>query len=160
MHLKFSRALRRSGRVRLMLVVVGLVVVAVSAANSQAITILGGAQTLNVTTAVAGADPTPVINTSSRLRYRAQAKVCRITVQTSCPSQKFTLTVLATGVVRGVAAPAVTLQNGVAATNFITSIPTGWSGTTTITLRYTASPLFSQGTGTDTHTVTYTILAP
>lgn len=123
------------------------------------ISMRGTAPTMNVVTAIAGSEPTPVINTGSSVRYSARAKIAKITVQTACPNQKFTLTVVATGVTRGVAAPAVTLLDAMPATDFITSIPTGWGGSVQPTLRYTASPTFAQGTGTDTHTVTYTLLA-
>lgn len=123
------------------------------------ISMRGTAPTLNVTTAVAGSEPTPDIDVGSSVRYSARVRIAKITVQTACPNQKFTLTVLATGVTRGVAAPEVTLLDGMPATDFITSIPTGWGGSAQPTLQYTARPTFSDGTGTDRHTVTYTILA-
>ncbi len=139
-------------------VVIGFTLLLVMASRGQ-ISVRGGNPTLSVTTAVAGSDPTPVVSTSNTVRYSAQAKIAKITVKTTCTNQKFTLTVIATGVTRGVAAPAVTLLNGMAATDFITSIPTGWGGTSSPTLQYTAQPTFAQGTGTDTHTVTYTLVA-
>lgn len=137
-----------------------LLLMTVIEAKAQ-ISVRGGNPTLNVTTAVAGSEPTPVVNTACTVRYSAQVKISKITVQTSCPNQKFPLRVFASSVPanRGVAAPEVVLQNGAPAADFITSIPTGWSSNANATLRYTAAPLFSQGTGTDTHTVTYTILA-
>lgn len=130
--------------------------------EAQPIDVRGGNQTLNITTGSPGSEPLPVVNTASTLRYRRQAAISKITVRTTCPSQSFTLEVLATGVTRGVAAPEVTLVNGMLDTDFITNIPNVGFTVTTITLRYTASATFAQGNsaeqGNDVHTVTYTLL--
>jgi len=71
--------------------------------------------------------------------------------------------VVATNVSSGVAAPQVTLSNGMLATDIIRSIPTGGTLNKSCTLRYTASATFAQGNstelGTDVHTVTYTLMA-
>jgi len=120
--------------------------------------------TISITTGTAGGTMTSVVNTSSSIRYTRQSVITKITVRTSCPSQAFTLQVLATSVTRGVAAPAVTLTSGMAAVDFITNIPNtaGWT-TATPTLQYTASATFAQGNsaelGNDVHTVTYTLQA-
>ncbi len=130
--------------------------------RSQPIDVRLGNPTLNITTGAAGSEPIPVVNTATRLRYWRQAAISKITVRTTCPGQSFTLKVVATGVTRGVAAPEVTLVNGMLGTDFITNIPRtgGWTSTTP-TLRYTASATFAQGNsaeqGNDVHTVTYTI---
>jgi hypothetical protein len=125
---------------------------------------VGNNITMSITTGVAGGTLNSVVNTARTLSYRRQAKIAKITVSTSCPTQSFTLKVLATGVPDGTAAPEVNLINGMAATDFIVNIPV--SPPTTLrscTLRYTASATFSQGNsiedGNDVHTVTYTILA-
>jgi hypothetical protein len=129
-----------------------------------AISVRGGNQTLNITTGMAGSEPIPVVNTGSTIRYRAQAKISKITVRTVCVGQHFTLKVLATGVTQGVPAPEVTLSSGMVDTDFITNIPTNATfNQTNVTLQYTASATFAQGNsadlGNDVHTVTYTILA-
>jgi hypothetical protein len=128
---------------------------------AQPIDVRGGNPTLNITTGSPGSEPIPVVNTATTIRYRRQAAVSKITVRTTCPGQSFTLKVLATGVTRGVAAPEVTLVNGMLDTDFITNIPDAGFTVTTITLRYTASATFAQGNsaeqGNDVHTVTYTI---
>jgi len=117
---------------------------------------------MNITTGAAGSQPVAVVNVARTLQYWRKAAVAKVTVQTSCPTQAFTLKVLATGVVRGVAAPEVTLINGALAVDFITSIPNaaGWTSST-VTLQYTASATFAQGNsaelGNDVHTVTYTL---
>jgi hypothetical protein len=130
--------------------------------RSQPIDVRLGNPTLNITTGAAGSEPIPVVNTATRLRYWRQAAISKITVRTTCPGQSFTLKVVATGVTRGVAAPEVTLVNGMLDTDFITNIPrTGVWIYVTVTLRYTASATFAQGNsteqGNDVHTVTYTI---
>jgi hypothetical protein len=130
--------------------------------RSQPIDVRLGNPTLNITTGAAGSEPIPVVNTATRLRYWRQAAISKITVRTTCPGQSFTLKVRATGVTRGVAAPEVTLVNGMLGVDFITNIPSAGAWTsTTPTLRYTASATFAQGNsaeeGNDVHTVTYTI---
>lgn len=133
-------------------------------AQTGFMTIGGGNVTMNITTGAAGAQPVPDVDVSGTLRYwRQGGALAKITVRTTCPTQAFTLKVLATGVVRGVAAPEVTLINGAAAVDFITSIPqaAGWTSST-ITLQYTASSTFAQGNsaemGNDVYTVTYTYM--
>ncbi|HEY4613377.1 MAG TPA: hypothetical protein VII11_10365 [Bacteroidota bacterium] len=129
---------------------------------AQAMDVQGGNQVLSITTAVAGSEPTAVVNTSTTLRYRRTFDIIKITVATSCPSQQFTLKALATSVTSGTAAPEVTLTNGMPATNFVTSIPFGFFTYSTCTVRYTASATFAQGNsaefGNDVHTVTYTLV--
>lgn len=145
------------------LVLFHLVGPAEQAAAQAEVEVRGGNQTLNITTGSAGSEPIAVVNSLSTLRYRRPSVVSKITVQTSCPSQAFSLSIVATGVVQGVAAPAVDLVDNMAATNCITSIPTSGFGIVTVTLLYTATATFAQGNSTDqgddVHTVTYTILA-
>jgi hypothetical protein len=119
---------------------------------------LSGTATPSITinAAVPGSEPTPKSNTGSKITYSGKSYISKITVSTSCPSQKFDLSVIATGVTSGHGSPvSVTLLNGMLAADFITSIPASATAITA-TLRYTAAPQFSDGTGTDTHTVTYT----
>jgi hypothetical protein len=149
----FVRSYRKSF-LALLMICFGLMITAVSVSDAQ--TLRGTAPTINITTAVAGAEPTPVVNTSSQIRYSGKTYVSKITVSTVCVSQKFDLSVIATGVTSGHGSPvSVTLLNGMLAADFITSIPISASQITP-TLQYTAAPQFSDGTGTDTHTVTYT----
>ena len=143
-------------------VLTSLMFLASDATAQNPLTLSGGNLTMNITTGPAGGQPVAVSNTTATLKYWRQTKIAKITVSTSCPTQAFNLQVVATGVARGVAAPAVSLVNGMAATDFITSIPSaaGWTSTT-ITLQYTASSTFAQGNsaemGNDVHTVTYTL---
>ncbi len=138
------------------------VLVTKTQAQGGTITIGGGNLTMNITTGAAGSEPLPDVDVTRTLRYWRKAAIAKVTVRTSCPTQAFTLKVLATGVVRGVAAPEVTLINGALDVDFITNIPSaaGWTSST-ITLQYTASATFAQGNsaelGNDVHTVTYTL---
>jgi hypothetical protein len=131
-------------------------------AQSGIILVGGGNQTLNITTGAPGSQPVSVVNITSTLQYWRQNKIDKITVGTSCPGQSFDLAVVATGVTRGVAAPQVTLTDGMLAVDFIRDIPKsgGWTSAT-ISLQYTASATFAQGNsteeGNDVHTVTYTL---
>lgn len=136
-----------------------LIAVSMANANAQSIATGGTAPKLNVTAAVAGSDPTPVVNTSSQIVYTSGGgRPSKITVITSCPNQKFSLTVVAGAIPAngGTAAAAVTLSNTMLAADFITNIKKN-SGPFAVTLQYTTAPLISQGTGTDSHTVTYTV---
>jgi hypothetical protein len=131
-------------------------------ASSQ-ITVLGGNLLLQVTSAAAPQDPMSVVNSATSLSWNRKNVIQKITVSTSCPGQKFTLKVYALNTSEGIAAPEVTLTNGMPAADFITDCPRGGPRLNTATLRYTASATFSQGNsseiGNDVHVVTYTILA-
>ena len=129
---------------------------------AQGMNINGGNVVLGITTGLPGLQPLSVTNTATRLTFKRQADITKVTVATSCPGQDFTLTVLATSVTAGTAAPEVTLTNGMLAVDFIRDIPVRPPVNETCTLRYTASATFAQGNsvelGDDVHTVTYTII--
>lgn len=81
----------------------------------------------------------------------------KVTVATTVgvPPQLFGLTVEATGIVGGGASSGVvTLSHGAAAQDLMTGISEEIGG---CTLLYEASAAPDQGTGTDVHTVTYTL---
>ena len=141
------------------LIVLGFIFV--SKISAQAISITGGNQTMTITTGTAGGQPVSVLNTACTLTYRKQAAISKITVSTSCPGQDYNLSILATNVTRGVAAPQVSLVNGNPATDFITSIPRTGFTSATCKLQFTASATFSDGNsaelGDDVYTITYTI---
>lgn len=156
---------RRYARIAGALILVLVFFFTRTTAQTGAITLAGGNQTMNITSSVMGAEPTVVMNTSATLQYWRQAVNAKITVATLCASQSFNLSVVATGVSRGNAAPAVDLTDGMPAVDFITDIrrvPSSWTSATA-TLQYTASATFSQGNsaemGNDIHVVTYTIVA-
>ncbi|HUI63896.1 MAG TPA: hypothetical protein VL126_03565 [Bacteroidota bacterium] len=130
---------------------------------SAQVTMRGGNPSISITTGAAGGQPVSVISTSSSIRWAKKTVISKITVSTSCPGQRFSLKVLAINLSSGVAAPAVTLTNGMLASDFLTSIPANDASSRTCTLQYTASATFAQGNstelGNDVHTVTYTMLA-
>jgi hypothetical protein len=141
----------------LILVLVGLMFATTSGIQAQ--TLRGTAPKITVNAAIPGSEPTPVSSTSSQIRYSGKSFISKITVSTVCPSQKFDLSVVATGTFTGHGTPlSVTLVNGMLAADFITNIPV-FASQNTPTLQYTCAPQFSDGTGTDTHTVTYTQVA-
>jgi hypothetical protein len=122
--------------------------------------VIGGNQNMTINTGIADGDLINVVNINSSLEYDTGAKLRKITVRTSCAGQSFNLSVIATTVTEGVAAPAVPLINGNPARDFITNIAKKQKNET-CTLQYTASATFAQGNsndvGVDIHLVTYTI---
>jgi len=130
--------------------------------------VTGGNLVLQITAALLGQEPAMATNSQCTLEWQKEHVVTKVTVSTTCPGQRFTLRVLATNISRrggieGIAAPEVTLQDGMPAMDFITDVPPPGSLNTSATLQYTASATFSQGNstelGNDLHTVTYTVVA-
>jgi len=129
------------------------VTVTVSAINEVAV--VGGNLTLTINTATAGQNPDDATdNTTCDLNWTTNEASKKITVQTDLAVQKFTLKVVAQNVTGGTAAAQVTLTNS--ATDFVTGIS---KTVGTCDLAYTASATAAQGTGSDLHTVTYTLTA-
>jgi len=128
------------------------VTVQVNAINEIVLT--GGDIALTINSATAGQQPDPATNMACTLAWTATPANTKITVATSLASPTFTLRILAQSVTGGTAAPEVTLTS--TAVDFITG-----AGRTTgaCTLRYAAWVTAAQGTGTDVHTVTYTLTA-
>jgi hypothetical protein len=125
----------------------------------------GGAKTLTITSAVAGSEPDEVIDDLTELTWDANGigATAKITVDTSVPSQAFSLFValdLTSG--SGTEQAERELSDGMSDADLLRDIPTG-SPTGVGTLTYRASATASQGNssdnGSDVHTITYTILA-
>jgi hypothetical protein len=131
----------------------------------QTMNIAGTVGTITISTGTAGGTmTTPPTNSNCTLTYTTprlpNPATWRITVQTTTAlAQKFGLSVVATNATRGTMQAAVNLVNGNAAINFITGIPRNRTGAT-CKLNYTASATFANGTGTDNHTVKYTLVQP
>jgi hypothetical protein len=141
-----------------------LVLLTSSPASSQAeMTVLGGNPSMAISAAVTGQEPTSITNTTCTLQWRRHNVLTKVTVATACPGQRFTLSVVATSVSSGTAAPTVNLVNNMLAADFIVGIPTSGTATKTCRLSYTASASFAQGNstelGNDVHVVTYTLQA-
>jgi len=131
------------------------VTVQVNAINELAIE--GGNFTLTINSATAGSQPDPATDsTTCDVLWTTNEASKKITVATSVasPPPNFTLKVVAQNVNGGTAASEVTLSD--TAQDFVTAV-----GTTigNCDLAYTASATAAQGTGSDIHTVTYTITA-
>jgi hypothetical protein len=123
----------------------------------------GGNVLLQISTTVPVPDPVTAVNVATRLRWKREDVVTKITVSTVCPGQRFGLRVLATALSDGIAAPEVTLTNGMPAVDLVVNIPAGGANNKDCTLRYTAIATYSQGNstevGNDVHTITYTHVA-
>ena len=127
------------------------VTVEVQAINEAAIS--GGNITLAINTATAGSDPDDAVdNTTCDLAWTTNQATKKITVETDLVSQNFALKVLAQNVTGGTAAAEVTLST--TATDFVTGVATTTGG---CDLQYTASATAAQGTGSDVHSVIYTL---
>jgi hypothetical protein len=145
--------------------ILALVLCAGAAARAQELRVQGGNQLLQITTALPGQEPTPVVNSATALRYRRQAQISKITISTSCPGQRFTLRARAVSAQEGIPAPMVSLTHGMPAADLIRDIPLEGVNPPfrRATVEYTASATFEQGNstelGTDTHVITFTIVA-
>ncbi len=101
---------------------------------------------------VAGQDQMTVTDNTSKLLWGTNSSPRKITIITNLVTQKFTLQALAMSPTVGTAASAATLST--TASDFITNIARS-SGSATV--QYTGIALASKGTGTDSHTITFTI---
>jgi len=108
--------------------------------------------TINGSNAVAGQNQMTTTDQSSTLAWGTNSSTKKITASTSLASPKYTLQLVAVNPTVGTAASQVTLST--TANDFLLNIGRS-SGT--CGLLYTAIALASQGTGTDSHTVTFTV---
>lgn len=145
----------------LLLLVVGMVVavlLAVSAGWCQgaSIKVQGGDVVLTIVSAVAGLEPAPVVDgTAAQLKYKKLSTdpAQKITVSTDLASPSFVLTIEAVNACDGDSTGEVTLD--ATAQDLLTNVcATDWAF---CDLRFTATAAASDGVGTDSHTVTYTI---
>jgi hypothetical protein len=117
------------------------------------IVVTGGNLLLAINTATAGSEPTEVVDATAGLQWTSNATGKKITVETDIASAEYTLKALATGVTGGAAASEVTISSG--PQDFITGVATTTGSSTT---RYTASATVSDATGSEVHTITFTIV--
>lgn len=108
--------------------------------------------TISGANAVAGQDLMTVTNTATNLLWGINSSLKKVTVSTSLVAPLFTIKLLGVSPTQGTAAPEVTLST--TAKDFLLNV--GRSAGNCI-LRYTAEALASQGTGSDAHTITYTV---
>ena len=129
------------------------VTVTVSAINEVAIT--GGAVSLTINSATAGSEPDAVSDTATAdLAWTTNETSKKITVETDLGSPSFSLSVTAGSVSGGTTAGAVVVSSTPA--DFVTGIATTTGG---CDLEYSASSTAADGTGSDAHTITYTMTA-
>ena len=129
------------------------VTVTVAAINELAIS--GGNITLTINSATAGSDPDDATDsTTCDLAWTTNEASKKITAETDLAAPTFTLKVTATSVSGGTAASEVTLSTTPA--DFVTGIATTVGS---CDLSYVASATAAQGTGSDVHTVLYTLTA-
>ncbi len=116
----------------------------------------GAAVNLNVTSAnvVAGQDQMSVTDASTQLLWGTNSSAQKITAQTSLGTPLYTLNLQSVAPTVGTSAGQITMSTVPA--DLLLNIGRS-SGSST--LRYTAIALASQGTGTDNHTITFTVVA-
>lgn len=130
--------------------------VTVSVVPVSVLMLSGGTVNLDISNAqaVAGQDQMTLSNGSTQLLWGTNSSAQKITAVSDLPTPTFTLQVEATSATQGTPAGPVTLTT--TAGDLLLSIGRS-SGTCTIV--YTSVVLASQGTGSDSHNVTFTIQA-
>jgi len=108
--------------------------------------------TISGAAAVAGQDLMTATNTSTNLLWGTNSSLKKVTVGSSLVAPLFALKILAASPTQGTAAPEVTLSTTPA--DLLLNI--GRSSGSCV-LQYTAEALASQGTGSDAHTITFTV---
>ena len=124
---------------------------------SADLSLTGGSITLTVSAATAGSQPDPVDNTNCGLAWTTGGAdpTQKITVRSSLGDPEFPLTVEAQSVTAGTATGSVAVS--VLDTDLITDIAPNSTGSGQ--LHYQVSPTVAAGSGTESHTITYTITA-
>jgi len=129
------------------------VTVQVTAINEIAVS--GGNVTLTIDSATAATQPLPALDsTTCDLLWTTNEADKKITVATDLAAPKFTLLLLAQNVSGGTAAPQVTLST--TAIDLVTGVS---QSVGSCDLAFVAFATAAQGTGSDVHTITYTITA-
>ncbi|RPH94179.1 hypothetical protein EHM69_08085 [candidate division KSB1 bacterium] len=130
--------------------------------QSADVAVLNGDITLTISTAAAGQAPDAVVDETGQLEWSTfgESSVKKITVQTGLASPRYSLRVEAFGVSGGDGTATGDVPLSTVPTNLIEDIPTDVPvlDPGTCTLRYTASAAAGNGTGADSHTITFTIV--
>lgn len=127
--------------------------------NVNAITqvrVIGGAVSFNINDAIAiaGQNSMSMTNTATQLQWATNSGARKITAATNLGTQLFALRLIAVSPTTGTAAPEITLST--VATDLMLNIGRSLGS---CTLQYTAVALASQGTGSEIHTITFTVTA-
>lgn len=125
--------------------------------NVQPITVLsltGSLVSMSITNAqaVAGEDLMTIVDENSRLQWGINANGRKITASTNLAAPLFQLRLVAVSPTAGSAGPEFALET--AARDLLLNVG---RSTGSCFLRYTGVALASQGTGADTHTITFTV---
>ena len=126
------------------------VTVTVNAINEVAIT--GGNVSLNISTTSASSDTNMATDNTCDLNWTTNQSSQKITVATNLASPNFTLSVAAQNVTGGTTTGNVAIS--ATAIDFVTNIGKNIG---TCNLGYTAVATSARVTGSDTHSITYTI---
>ena len=128
--------------------------VTVQVSTITAVQVSSGTVNMNIAGAstVAGQDQMSIVDQSTSLLWGINSSLKKITVNTSLAAPKYTMKVLAVSPSVGTASAEVTLST--TAADFMINVGRS-SGS--CTLKYTGIALASQGTGSDAHTITFTI---
>jgi hypothetical protein len=129
--------------------------VTVTVATITDIQVSSGSVSLTITGAgvPAGQDQMTAVDQTTNLLWGVNSATKKVTVNTNLVAPLFTMKLLAlTPTSPGTAAPEVTLST--TPTDLLLNIG---RSTGTCSLRYTGIALASQGMGTDTHTITFTV---
>jgi hypothetical protein len=119
------------------------------------ITLLGvdiGSLSLQITGGTPGRDTMTVTNSASRLLWGTNSSTRKITAGTNLAAPRFQLRLVAVSPSHGSAAAEFALST--TARDLLLNIG---RSTGSCTLRYTGVALASQGSGTDTHVITFTV---
>ncbi len=130
--------------------------VTVNVATINVVAVSAGSVSLTIGLAdvTAGVDLMgPATNSATSLLWGSNSSLKKITVRTNLAAPMYTLKILAVSPTAGTAAPEVTLST--IDTDFMTNVGRS-SGS--CTLQYSGFALASAGVGTDSHTVTFTIV--
>lgn len=127
--------------------------------QNSSLSLSSGSVSLVINSTVAGSEPDPDEDPSTSLDWSVQSGSNKVTVSTSSVGQQFSPTVEAINVVAGTSTGTVTLTDGMAETDFVVNIDGSSPGKVegSCDLRYRGTATASQGTGTDSHTVTFTL---
>lgn len=110
--------------------------------------------TITGTGVLAGQDQMTATNSATSLLWGVNSSLKKITAQTNLAAPLFAMKLLAVSPTAGTAAPEITLST--IAADLLTDIGRSKGS---CTLQYTGVALASQGTGTDSHTITFTVAA-
>lgn len=140
---------------------VAAAIVAASVGRAADVAILSGDVSLTVTTAAAGQQPSAVIDESAQLEWTTLLTdpVKKIIAQTNLAGANFTLSVRAVSISSGDGTGAGAVVLSTTPADLVVDVPAGIEAVDpgTCTLRYTASATAASGSGSDHHSVTFTI---